>query len=240
MRKYLPLLPVIALLTACATTDESTAYPGKTAKQIYEAGHQSLQEKSYTEAIKHFEALDTQYPDVSYTATALLELAEAYYKKEEYALAIATARRFIALYPADPRVDYAYYLCGFSEYDQNIGFFEKAFSLDLAKRDLTPFHQAYQDFKTIVERFPKSQYTKTAQMYVTRLNNMFARHELEVAEYYFSREAYVASAERASRVITRFKGTEAYPKAQALLIKSYHALGETVLEQAAIKATQTP
>ncbi len=229
------LVLLIAGLTACATTDKANTYPDESAKQIYQKGNDALEDKSYSEAIKRFEALEVQYPDTSYARDGELSLAYAYYKKEEYASAIATAKRYIQLYPASSNVDYAYYLCGLSEHDQNIGFFEKIFSLDLAKRDLVQMHAAYNDFHTITQRFPNSQYAPQAKKYETEIWNMFARHELEVAQYYYDRHAYVAAAERASRVIARFKGSDSDAAAARLLVSAYHELGETALEQDARK-----
>ena len=46
-------------------------------------------------------------------------------KKEDYALAVAAADRFIRLHPDNAHVDYAYYMRGLSNYYQNLGLFER-------------------------------------------------------------------------------------------------------------------
>ena len=65
-----------------------------------------------------------------------------------------------------------------------------------------------------------------------------ADHELEVAEYYYSREAYVASADRANLVVRHFEGAPAVPKALVVMIKSYRALHLTQNEQEALRVLQ--
>ncbi|OGT54639.1 MAG: hypothetical protein A3F43_04275 [Gammaproteobacteria bacterium RIFCSPHIGHO2_12_FULL_42_10] len=235
MRKSLFLIYIsliAGLLTACATSkDEAGAYPDETASQIYQHGKTALHDQSYSEAIKRFEALDIQYPSDSKTELGDLDLIYAYYMKEEYVLAIASATRFIQLYPADAHVDYAYYLRGLAEYKKNMGFFEKVFSLDFSTRDLTDIKQAYHDFDSVVTEFPRSVYAASAYQYVVYLRNVLANYELQVGEYYYARRAYVAAADRASRVIKYFEGAPAVQAALVLLAKSYHELGETKLEQ---------
>lgn len=222
----------IGFLTSCAsTTDPAEAYKGESAHEIYSKGKASLEDKGYTEAVKRFEALDIQYPYGADTENAQLFLIYAYYMKEEFPLAAAAAERFIRLHPANPHVDYAYYMKGLSDFYQNLGIFERVFALDLATRDLTQMQKSYEDFNELVIRFPNSRYTPSAHQYVVYLRNMMANHELQVAQYYYSRHAYVASAERSSNVVAHFQGAPAVVDALVMLAKSYHQLGETRLEQ---------
>ena len=149
MKKSLKLLSIttmVAILTACGTTtDPSEAYKGETPQQIYQYGKVALQDNSYTEAIKRFEALDVQYPFDRETEQAQLYLIYAYYMKEDYALSVAAADRFIRIHPTNPNVDYAYYIRGLSDYYQNLGFIERFFSVDLATRDLSQVQRISSD-----------------------------------------------------------------------------------------------
>jgi outer membrane protein assembly factor BamD len=227
-------LAVAGLITSCAsTTDPADAYKGESAHEIYTRGKVALEEKSYSEAIKRFEALDIQYPYGADTENAQLYIIYAYYMKEEFPLATAAAERFIRLHPANPHVDYAYYMKGLSEFYQNLGIFERIFSLDLATRDLTQMQKSYADFHELVIRYPNSYYAPSAHQYVVYLRNLLANHEYQVAQYYYSRKAYVASAERSSSVVAHYEGAPVVVDALVLLIKSYRELGEKKLEQEA-------
>src|SRR5436190_433054 len=125
-------------LVACSTTNSpSEAYKGEPPQQIFQEGKKSLQEKNYADAIKHFEALDVQYPFGTETKDAQLYLIYSYYMKEEYALSVAAADHYIRMHPTDRHVDYAFYMRGLANYYQNMGVLERLFSIDLAKRDLT-------------------------------------------------------------------------------------------------------
>jgi outer membrane protein assembly factor BamD len=213
------------LLVACSTvTEPSLLYPGESPVQIFEKGKDALIDKSFGEAIKRFEALDVQYPFNKETEWAQLYLVYAYYMKEDYALSQASADRFVRLRPANPYVDYVYYIKGLAGFYQNMGVLEQIFAVDLAKRDLTQMKKAFADFQIVTIRFPKSRYAPAARQYLVYLRNMFANHELQVANYYYGRHAYVAAVNRANAVVAHYQGAPAVKEALLLMIKCYDAL----------------
>ncbi|SRR5579883_15832 len=236
MKKYLLSLSIIALLAglmaSCASsTDPAEAYKGESPQEIYQKGKAALEDKSYGEATKRFEALDVQYPFGPETENAQLYLIYSYYMKEDYALSAAAADRFIRLHPTNPHVDYAYYMRGLSNYYQNLGFMERFFPIDLATRDLTQVRKSYNDFSQLTTLFPTSKYTPSAHQYLVYLRNILANHELEVAQYYYTRKAYVAAANRANGLVAHYQGAPATVEGLGLMAKSYHQLGMTKLEQ---------
>ncbi|HLB42203.1 MAG TPA: outer membrane protein assembly factor BamD [Gammaproteobacteria bacterium] len=223
---------ISALLAACtAAVEPSEAYKDETPQQIYQRGKEALQDNSYSEAIKRFEALDIQYPFGTETENAQFYLVYAYYIKDEYAMAVAAANRFIRLHPTHPQVDYIYYIRGLADFYQNMGVIERLFSVDLATRDLTQMQKSYNDFSELVSRFINSRYTPPAHQYMLYLRNMMATHELQVAQYYYGRGVYIAAANRASDVVMHYQGAPAVIAALKLMAKSYHQLGMTKLEQ---------
>lgn len=228
-----------SLLTACAnTTDPSEAYKNETADQIFQRGEEAMRDHSYREAIKRFEALDVQYPFGRNTEIAQLQIIYAYYRTDDYALAEAAADRFIHSHPANPHVDYAYYMRGLSNYYQNLGFFERIFAVDLATRDLTQIKKSYEDFAQLVQRFPASKYAPAAYQYMIYLRNVMADHEMQVARYYYKRGAYVAAANRASLVVRHYQGSPSVPDALVLMVKSYRALHLVQNEREAMTVLQ--
>lgn len=227
------LFTTVSILTACSTaaTDPSDMYKGETGQQIYQSGKTALKNNDYSEAIKRFEALDAQYPYESSTQNADLYLIYAYYMKGEYALASSSADRFIRMHPTHPHVDYAYYLRGLSDFYQNLGVFERTFAIDLSKRDAVQIQKSFTDFRELVLRFPTSRYTPPAHQYMIYLRNVLAKHELDVARYYYNRKAYMAAANRASGVVTQFEGSPSVFDALVLMVKSYRQLHLTKLEE---------
>lgn len=219
-------------LAACFnSTDPSEAYQGESEQHIFSKGEEALRDRNNGEAIKRFEALDVQYPFGPYTEKAQFHIIYAYYMKEEYVLAVAAADRFIRQHPLYPYIDYVYYIRGLSDFYQNLGVIEKVFSVNLATRDLTQIRKAWFDFAELVQRFPNSRYAPAAHQYMIYLRNLMADHELDVAQFYYDRKAYVAAANRASLIVAHYQGAPAVKDALVLMVKSYRHLRQTRQEQ---------
>lgn len=224
----LTVLPSLFVLTACSTaTDPAESYKGETATQIFNSGEEALRKGNNSEAIKRFEALEVQYPLDPHAETAELHIIYAYYMAGEYPSAEAAADRYIHAHPTSPHIDYAYYMMGLSNYFQNLGVFERIFTIDLATRDLEQMKKSFNNFAMIVRIFPQSQYAAPAHQYLIYLRNVMANHELQVAQYYYNRKAYVAAVNRANTVVRHFQGASAVPDALVLMAKSYRALHAT-------------
>jgi outer membrane protein assembly factor BamD len=234
---------VIVLLSffieACSTTvDPSEAYKNETPQQIFRKGEDALRDKDYQEAIKRYEALDVQYPFGRDTETAQLHIIYAYYMNNDYASAEAAADRFIHSHPTNPHADYAYFMRGLSNYYQNLGVFERIFTVDLATRDLGQVKKSFADFSDLVKLYPDSPYAPAAHQYMIYLRNIMAGYEMNAAKYYFERKAYVAAANRASLVVRHYQGSDAVPEALVIMVKSYRQLHLTANENEAMQVLQ--
>ncbi len=226
---------MIFLLTSCASwwnneSDDNGPYKGMTAKQIFDQSQDAMAKKEYSAAVKRLEALESMYPFSEYAEKAQLDLIYAYYQKEDYPSAAATAERFIHLYPRAKNVDYAYYMKGLANFQQNRGTFTNFLPMDESWRDPGTQAQAYADFALLVQRFPESKYKDNALQRMIYLRNMFAQRELNAANYYFERKKYVAAAERASYLIKNYPQATSVKPALIVLYRANKALG---LEKAA-------
>jgi len=221
---------LVGLLSACSSLgnkdeDDLEPYKNSSAKILYTESKQSIGKGEYTDATKRLEALGTLYPFSPYAERAQLDLVYAYYKKEDYASAAATAEQFTRLYPRAERVDYAYYMKGLAHFQQPRGTLTKVFPLDESWRDPGTQSQAYSDFATLVERFPKSRYKANALQRMIYLRNEFAQKELNVAQYYFDHRMYVAASERASYLVKTYPEAPSAAMALVMLYRAKEKLG---------------
>ncbi len=237
---FLIIIMFLSSLTACkhwwggADDEDDNPYKGMNAQQIYKEAKQNLAKKQYSEAIKRLEALDTMYPFHDNAEQAEIDLIYAYFKKEDYASTAATAERFIHLYPRSQHVDYAYYMKGLANFNQPRGALANILPMNLATRDPGTQSQAYSDFASLVQKFPKSRYTPNAQQRMIFLRNMFAQRELQAAYYYYDRKTYVAAEERASYLIKTYPQAPSAKEALAVVYYSDLALGLNAAAQDAL------
>ncbi|MEO8342914.1 MAG: outer membrane protein assembly factor BamD, partial [Gallionella sp.] len=225
---FLLLTPLLFSLGACSSFDsKSDADPAKTASAeiMYNDAKKNLNEKSYTEAIKLFESLQSHYPYGRYAQQAQLEIAYAYYRQNEPDSAIAAADRFIKQYPNNPHVDYAYYVKGLANFNADIGLFGLAFGQDATERDPKAAQDSFAAFKDLILRFPTSRYAPDARLRMQYLLDALAKYEIHVARYYLRRGADIAAVNRAKQVLVQYPNTPAIQDALLILVQGYDSLG---------------
>lgn len=225
---------IVLLLSACGLfPKEMQDTNAWSASKYYTEAKSELNDGNYAAAIKLFEALEARYPYGRYAQQAQLEIGYAHYKDGEQALAIAAADRFIKLHPNHPNVDYAYYLKGLANFNDDLGLMgivtEKILNQDMSERDPKASHESFENFKELVNRFPKSKYTPDAVQRMKHLVNVVALNEIQVARYYMKRGGYVAAANRAQYAVKEYPQTPATEEALFIMVKAYDALGMTDL-----------
>jgi outer membrane protein assembly factor BamD len=202
---------------------------GWSAQKLYTDAKDNLNEGNYERAIKMFETLEARYPYGRYAQQAQLETAYAYYKDNEPISAIAACDRFIKLHPNHTNVDYAYYLKGLANFNEDLGLLGKLVDQDLSERDPKAAREAFQSLKELATRFPDSKYTPDATSRMKYLVNALASNEVHVAKYYLKRQAYVAAANRAKEVLKTYPEAPATEEALAVMVVSYDKLKLTDL-----------
>ena len=206
--------------------------------RLYYAAKDRLDSGSCEGAIEYYEKLQTRYPFGVYTQQAQLELSYCYYRTDDPGQAIATIDRFIKLYPSHAHMAYAFYLRGLINFGRGKGLTARWLPKDPSQRDPGASLQSFQDFGELIQRFPDSVYVEDAQLRMRHLRNILAQHEVNVANYYMRRGAFVAAANRARYVVENYQQTPAMPEALVLLAKSYKVLDLNDLAGDALKVLE--
>jgi len=227
-RNIIIILALVSLLAACSnqsfTDDPAAKYQKYTAAELYAKGNKAISTRNYYNAKNYLEALESLYPFGPYAEKGQIDLIYAYYQSGEYASASATAAQYIHVYPRSARADYAYYMKGLADLYSGETWVQRTFPIDMSLRDLTTEKQAFYDFRDLIELFPNSKYTPDARQHMAFLRNMFAKHELKIANYYYKRHAYVAASNRASYLIQHYQHSPQVEPALVLLVKANRAL----------------
>lgn len=204
--------------------EKDDEYANWTAQEFYQEAKKEMSEGDYEKATKLYEKLEARYPFDKLATQAQLQVAYAYYKKNEPDSALAAIDRFIKLNPTHPHVDYAYYLRGLVNYNKGRTFVDRFLPTDSSQRDPGSAREGMKDFNELITKFPRSKYVEDAQRRVIAMRNNLAMYEYHVADFYMRRGGYVASARRCTEIIQKFPRTEAVPEALKLLEQAYRKL----------------
>lgn len=224
--KSLNLLGLIFLglsLAGCAST-ETDPYEGMPAEKIYTIGKQAMDNESYYRARGAFESLNAQYPFESFSEQADLDLIYADYASGESALALAQAARFLRVYPASKHVDYAYYMIGVIDFENGRSFIQRYFPYNMSEHDAVNYHNAYASFYKIVTTYPNSPYAPDARRRMLYLRNTLAQFEMNTAEFYYTRGAYLAALDRAKIVFLHYPHAPQVKAAMTMMANCYDKL----------------
>ncbi len=215
-------------MAGCDTTprDETSRW---SAERLYAEAKDEASAGNFDKATRLYERLEGRAAGSVLAQQAQIERAYLLWKNSEKAQALSALERFIKLHPTSPALDYAIYLQGLINFNENLGMFGNLAAQDLSERDQQASRDSYQSFKQLIEQFPRSSYAEDARLRMNYIVNSLAAYEVHVARYYFRRGAYVAAANRAQQAVQEFQHSPSSEEALFILVQSYDRLGLTQL-----------
>jgi outer membrane protein assembly factor BamD len=218
-------LVATSLVAACGTTPDVEPNTAESIEALYRSAREEADSGNTEKAIKLYERLEGRATGTVLAQQALLEQAYLQHKSGERALASTVVERFIKLNPSSPALDYAMYLRGVINFNENLGVLSSIARQDPSERDQQASRDAYQAFKQLVDQFPKSKYADDARVRMDYIVNTIAANEVHVARYYFRRGAYLAAANRAQQAVAEYPQVPAAEEALYIMAQSYDKLG---------------
>ncbi|MDA8747897.1 outer membrane protein assembly factor BamD, partial [Litoreibacter sp.] len=162
---------------------------------IYRQGEAALEANDPDEAVRLFGEVERLYPYSEWAKRALIMTAFAYHSDREYESSRAAAQRYIDFYPADEDAAYAQYLLAISFYDQ----------IDQVGRDQGLTFQALQSLRTVIERYPDTEYARSSILKFDLAFDHLAGKEMEIGRYYLKRGHYPSAINRFRVVVEEFQ-----------------------------------
>lgn len=217
-------LALAMALSACSSTGKDDPNSQASLDKLYADAKADMDSGSYDRAIKSFEKIEGRAAGTVMAQQAQLDAAWANYKSGEKAAALTVLDRFIKLNPSSPAMDYALYMKGIVNFNEDLGLFGRLANQDITERDQQASRDALLSFQQLVEQFPDSKYAPDAAVRVDYITNALAAYEVHVARYYYNRGAPLAAANRAQRAITEFPHAPSGEEALHLMMLSYQKL----------------
>lgn len=218
------LMSFALALAGCgsAPQDESVSW---SPEKLYAEAKDEMASGAYDKAAKLLERLEGRAAGTPLAQQAQIERAYVLWRSGEKAQALTVLERFIKLNPSSPGVDYALYLQGVVNFNDNLGILGNLAAQDLSERDQQASRDSYQSFKQLVDQYPRSIYAEDAQIRMNYIVNSLAAYEVHVARYYFRRGAYIAAANRAQQAVQEFQYSPSAEEALVIMAQSYDRLG---------------
>ncbi|WP_299784925.1 outer membrane protein assembly factor BamD [uncultured Marivita sp.] len=214
---------LVVTLSACGSGERPGFGPGGvpienfTAEQIYERGEFELDRSDPEDAAFYFSEVERLYPYSEWAKRAVIMQAYAYHQNKDYENSRGAAQRYIDFYPTDEDAAYAQYLLALSYYDQ----------IEEVGRDQGLTFQALQALRTVIERYPDSEYARSAVLKFDLAFDHLAAKEMEIGRYYLRRDHYAAAINRFRSVVEDFQTTTHTAEALHRLVEAYLSLGLT-------------
>ncbi|MHA3976596.1 outer membrane protein assembly factor BamD [Halovulum sp. GXIMD14794] len=217
MHKAAALFTLLTILTACGGSGDGDLpdVDGRSAQEIYLAAERELQTGRPVNAGRLFDEVERLYPYSEWSKRAMIMSAFSYYDAKRFTDARAAAERYLDFYPADEDAAYAQYLIALSYYDQ---------IADVA-RDQTTTFDALQALRETIERYPDSDFSKSAELKFDLALDHLAGKEMEIGRYYLKKQHYTAAINRFRVVVQDFPTTQHTAEALHRLVESYLSLG---------------
>jgi outer membrane protein assembly factor BamD len=209
--------PITNLFSGGGEKYKTEITPTIPAEDLYNQGLVFLKRNDFENAAKKFGELEKQYPFSQWARKALLMTTFAQYEKPAYDDAVASATRYVGLYPKSPETPYMYYLGGMSYYNQ----------ITNVMQDQTNSAKALAFFSALVEKFPDSEYAPDARLKMQVARDQLAAKEMSVGRFYLTRKNFPAAINRFHDVLGKYQTTRHTEEALYRLTEAYLSMGVT-------------
>lgn len=169
----------------------------------------NLDKGNYKAAVHEFEKIRDRYPYSEFAAEAMLKMADALYKGEQYSEAFYAYNEFEMLHHRNPYIPYAIYQKGMCLLNE----------VSDVDRGQMLIIKARKEFERLVRVFPRSEYAGKARNKIRECYTYLAEHELYVGHFYFKMKKYLAAMGRYRYVIDNYPDLAPYKEALEYLSK---------------------
>jgi outer membrane protein assembly factor BamD len=214
--KLILVLTTVAFTAACNGGNKKVPIESYSAEELFKRAEVELETaRKAKEAARLFGEVERLYPYSEYARRALIMQAFSFHKDRKYEDSRAAAQRFIDFYPADEDAAYAQYLLALSYYDQ----------IDDVGRDQGLTFQALQALRTVIERYPDSEYARSSILKFDLAFDHLAAKEMEIGRYYLKKKHFSSAISRFRVVVEQFQTTSHTAEALHRLVEAYLSLG---------------
>jgi outer membrane protein assembly factor BamD len=155
-------------------------FVAESADMAYDHAMESYQKGDYKEAGRWFQRVIFNYPGDELIDKAMFYLADSYFRDKDYLMAANEFKRVSSEFPDEPLAMQSLY---------KLGICYSRLSLDY-ELDQTDTRRAVDTFNSLIERFPRSEFSDSARVRISALQAKLAHKEYENGHFYYKRHYY--------------------------------------------------
>ncbi len=227
MRRIALVLALAAALPACHTrytTVSGTLKLGSTPEDNYERGLTEMKDKNYPEALRFFEYVKAKYPFSKVSVLADLRISDIQFAQGRNGEAAEGYEKFAKDHPSSDQIDYALYRAGVAHLKASPSDFF-AFP-PVYEKDQRETEKAVSTLREFVQKFPSSTYLDDARKTLARAEDLLAKREMYVGDYYFKRGNWAGAAGRYKGLADTYPEAPLAQPAQLKLAQAYVRMNE--------------
>ncbi len=184
--KIFLILFVFVLNQGCSDTGNNQIRIPST--ELYYQAMVSIEDEYYNEALKNFETLVEEHAGTRLATLSHLKMGDIYFIQSKWEESETSYRQFLLLNRRSHLTPYVLNRLIALNYERNhYGVFFKSRDYD---RNMEPNRTLIREYQRFYLLFPKSPYLEEVKEYHYRAITDLAEHELNVANYYFYKQAY--------------------------------------------------
>jgi outer membrane protein assembly factor BamD len=195
------LILLMFLLASCVSYDH---HDTSKASGAFGLAKQLEDDERFEEALPQYRDVKNRFPYSKYAVLAELQMAEIYYKKEDFAQAQGAYQLFKELHPRHPKIDYVTFKIGESLYMQ---------LPSTVDRDMTQAPGAIKEFEVLMRDFPNSPHVPEAKKRRLEVIRKLAEKELYIADFYFRTDVWQSAIVRYEKYLKEFPQHDKRPRA---------------------------
>lgn len=198
MRKFLFLIPVVALLASC--TEYTKVMKSRDVDYKFDYAKRAYEEKKYVQASTVLNDIYTPLRGTAKGEEALFLLAMSYYGNQDYTNSNVFFKTYCQRYPKGKFAELSQFYSGY-------GFYLDSPDPQL---DQTYTVKAIEELQNFLEKFPKSEKVSEAQKAIFEMQDKLTLKELQNAQLYYNLGTYMGN-NYESAIITARNAIKEYP-----------------------------
>ncbi|MBF0505349.1 MAG: outer membrane protein assembly factor BamD [Nitrospirae bacterium] len=176
-----------------------------------------VDERNYDDARKVLLEVKNRDTTKKYAPIAQLRIADSYIKDGDFEHGIEEYKKFLELYPDNPKASYV-------QYQIAMAYFQQIEGVD---RGLGAARSALKELDRLKELYPRNPYREIITLRAEKCRDIIAEGEFYVGEFYYKKESYQAAIVRLEALLKQFPDYKGNDRTLLLLGKSYKALKMT-------------